>query len=68
MVIGDFQMDQYHLMLKDHIRSQKEGMTGTKHFYWVPLYGIRSFHVSFHEMVTKASNGISENIYFDAVL
>ena len=23
-----------------------EGVYGTKHFYWVPLYGIRSFHAS----------------------
>ena len=56
VVIGDFQMDQYQLMLKvslksssrDHIWSQKEGVSGTKYFYWVPLYGIRSFHASFH--------------------
>ena len=48
--VGDFQMDQRHLMLKvslkrptrGHILSQKEGVYGTKHFYWAPLYGIRS--------------------------
>ena len=73
VVIGYFQMDQHHLMLKvslksftrGHIWSQKI-VSGTKHFYWVPLYGIRSFHASFHhfpscfcicEMPTKASNG-----------
>ena len=44
-----------------------EGVSGTKHFYWVPLYGIRSFHASFHnflqcfyidlrEMPTKVSD------------
>ena len=40
VVIGDFQMDQRHLMSKvslkssaqDHIWSQKEGVSGTKHF------------------------------------
>ena len=51
---------------QDHIFSQKWGVTGTKHFYWVPLFGIRSCHASFHhfsecfcicEMPTKASNG-----------
>ena len=50
---------------QDHIWSQKEGVSGTKHFYWVPLYGIRSFHTSFlvfsqcfyiHEMPSKASH------------
>ena len=58
MVIGNFQIDQHHLMLKvslksstqDHVLSQKEGVSGTKHFYWVPFYGIRSFHASFHNV------------------
>ena len=43
MVIGDFQMDQQHFMenvslkcsTQDHIWSQKEGMSETKHFRWV---------------------------------
>ena len=46
-------------------------MSGTKHFYWVPLYGIRSFHASFHhfsqcffirQITVKASNDYS-NVY-----
>ena len=46
----------FHLMLKvslkrstrDHIWSQKWGVSGAKHFYWFPLCGITSFHVSFY--------------------
>ena len=43
----------------------KEGVFGTKLFYWSPFYGIRSCHTSFHhfsqcfyigEMLAKASN------------
>ena len=57
-VIGNFQLDQHNPMLKvllknstqDHILSQKEGVFGKKHFYFVPLYGIRSFHASFHHV------------------
>ena len=50
----------------DHIWAQKEGVSGKKHFYCFPLYGIRSFHASFHhfsfcfykrEIHRKASNG-----------
>ena len=56
VVIGDCQMDQYYFMFKvslksstrDHVWSQKEGVSGTKHFYWFTLYGIRLFHASFH--------------------
>ena len=46
VVIGDFQMEQHHLMLKVSmtILSQKEDVSETKHFYWVPLNGIRSLH------------------------
>ena len=41
-------MDQHHFVLKVSLKSstQKEGMSGTKHFYWVPLYGMWSFHAS----------------------
>ena len=43
MVVGDFQMDWRHLILKvspqsstqDHIWSPKDCVAGTKHFYWV---------------------------------
>ena len=44
-LIGEFQMGQHHLRLKvqlksstqDHIWSQKEVVSGTKHFYWQRL-------------------------------
>ena len=52
--MGDFQMDQRHQVslkssTRDYIWSQKDGVTGTKHFCWVQLYGIGSFHASFHD-------------------
>ena len=65
LVIGDFQMDQRNLMLKVSLKSFtqdyiEECVSGTKHFYWVPLNGIRSLFMTFlciHEiLVTKASN------------
>ena len=41
LVTGDFHKCQRDLMLKnstwDHIWWQKEGVSGIKHFYWVPL-------------------------------
>ena len=36
------------LHMRQYVWSQREGVSGTKHFYWVPLYGIRSFHALFH--------------------
>ena len=59
-------MDQRHIVLKDdHTRpymwSQKEVVSETKHFYWVTLNGIWSFHHyhndSIREMSRKATNG-----------
>ena len=34
--------------VQDHMVTKKEGVSGTKHFYWVSLYGIRSFRAQFH--------------------
>ena len=63
--MGDFQREQCHLVLKDdHTRpdiwSQKEGVSGTKHFFSVPLYGIHHYSLCFYigEVSTKTSNGI----------
>ena len=55
VVIGDFQMDQHHLLLKASLKTTRPHKTiyghkkksGTKDFYWVPLYGIKQFHASF---------------------
>ena len=46
-------LDKVGCVLKEphHIWSQKEGVSGTKHFYWVPLYGTRSFHASFQHFL-----------------
>ena len=61
--MGDFQMGQRHLRYVK--RASHEGVSGTKYFYWVPSYGIRSRYASFHhfsqrfyirEMATKAGN------------
>ena len=49
---------------QDHIRSQKEGMSGTKHFYWVPTVWNKAiscfisplFIMFLYEMPTKTSN------------
>ena len=52
----------YSIALKsstqDHIWSQKEGVSGTKHFYWVILCFISQLFKCFYirEITTKASN------------
>ena len=33
---------------RSHLWSYKGGVSGRKHFHWVPFYGIRSFHALFH--------------------
>ena len=46
--------------------SQKEGMSGIKHFYWVPLYGTIMFQYIHQIPVTstKAINVLTKkNIY-----
>ena len=53
--IGNYQIDPCHFMLKvslksstqDHVWSQKEGVSGTKHFYWVHCMELGHFMLHF---------------------